>query len=127
MLAFAACGESEQEKAKAQVCAARAGISKEVNTLTGLTITTASVSQVKGAIEAIGGDLKKIKEAQGKLSPERKEQVQSANQAFETEITKIVSGLASSLSLSNAEAQLKTAVSQLAASYKKTLAPINCS
>jgi Tfp pilus assembly protein PilP len=126
-LAITACGESSQEKASAQVCDARADISKEVNTLTGLTITTASVTQVKTGVEAIVGDLKKIKDAQPNLAPARKEQVQSANDTFETEVTKIVSGLASNLSLSNAEAQLKSAVSQLAASYKKTLAPINCS
>ncbi len=126
-LAFAACGESSEEKAQAQVCSARADISKQVDTLTGLTITTASVNQVKTSIEAIVADLTKIKDAQGKLSPQRKEQVQSANQTFETEITKIVSGLASNLSLTNAEAHLKSAVSELAASYKKTLAPIDCS
>ncbi len=126
-LAFAACGESSEEKAKAQVCSARADISKQVDTLTGLTITTGSVNQVKTSIEAIVGDVGKIKDAQGKLSPQRKEQVQSANQTFETEITKIVSGLASNLSLTNAEAHLKSAVSELAASYKKTLAPIDCS
>lgn len=126
-LAFAACGESSQEKAKAQVCDARANISKEVTTLTGLTITTASVSQVKTSVEAISGDLTKIKDAQANLDPARKEQVQNATTTFASEVTKIVSGLASNLSLSNAEAHLKSAVSELAASYKKTLAPVNCS
>jgi Tfp pilus assembly protein PilP len=126
-LALGACGESAEEKAKAQVCSARASISKEVSTLTGLTLSTASVTQVKTGVEAIAGDLKKIKDAQANLAPARKEQVQSATQTFETEVTAIVSGLTSNLSLSNAEAKLKSAVSQLAASYKKTLAPINCS
>ena len=126
-LAFAACGESSQEKAKAQVCDARANISKEVATLTGLTITTASVNQVKTGVEAIVADLKKIKDAQANLDPARKEQVQNATATFAGEVSKIVSGLASNLSLSNAEAHLKSAVSELAASYKKTLAPINCS
>ena len=126
-LAFAACGESSQEKAKAQVCSARADISKQVDTLTGLTITTASVTQVKTGVEAIVADLKKIKDAQANLDPARKEQVQNATTTFAGEVSKIVSGLASNLSLSNAEAHLKSAVSELAASYKKTLAPINCS
>jgi Tfp pilus assembly protein PilP len=127
VLAFAACGESSQEKAKAQVCDARANISREVTTLTSLTITTASVAQVKTSVEAIGADLTKIKDAQSKLDPARKEQVQNATTTFASEVTKIVSGLASNLSLSNAEAHLKSAVSELAASYKKTLAPIDCS
>jgi hypothetical protein len=126
-LAFSACGESAQEKAKAQVCSARADISKQVDTLSGLTITTASVNQVKSSFEAIAADLKKIKGAQANLAPARREQVESATQTFETQISSIISGLASNLSLSNAEAQLKSAVSQLTADYKKTLAPINCS
>lgn len=126
-VALAACGESSQEKAKAQVCDARADIAKQVSTLSGLTLTTASVTQVKTGVEAIAGDLQKIKDAQGNLDPARKEQVETATQTFASEVTKIVSGLASNLSLSNAEAQLKSAVSQLTASYKQTLAPINCS
>jgi hypothetical protein len=126
-VAFAACGESAQEKAKAQVCEARSDIAKQVSTLSGLTLTTASVTQVKTGVEAIAGDIKKIKDAQGNLDPARKEQVESATQTFASEVTKIVSGLASNLSLSNAETQLKSAVSQLTASYKQTLAPINCS
>jgi hypothetical protein len=127
VLGFAACGESAQEKAKAEVCSARANISKQVETLTALTITTASVSQVKTSVEAIAGDVNKIKDAQPNLDPSRKEQVQSANDTFASEVSKIVSGLASNLSLSNAEAHLKSAVSELAASYRKTLAPIDCS
>lgn len=126
-LAITACGESSQEKAKAEVCEARADISKQVNTLTSLTITTASVSQVKTGVEAVANDLKKIKDAEGNLDPSRKEQVESATKTFESQVTTIVSELASNLSLSDAEAKLKSAVSQLAASYKKTLEPINCS
>ncbi len=126
-LALAACGESSQEKAQAQVCSARTNISKEVSTLSGLTITTASVTQVKSSVEAIVNDLKKIKDAQSDLAPARKEQIESATQTFETELTTIVSGLTSNLSLSNAEAHAKSAVSELTASYKKTLSPISCS
>jgi len=72
---LAACGESAQEKAKAEVCSARADISKQLNTLTGLTVSTVSPSQVKTGVESIANDLTKIKHAQGNLAPARKEQV----------------------------------------------------
>jgi hypothetical protein len=126
-LAVTGCGASAQEKAKAQVCDARADIATQVSALTRLTISTASVTQVKTGIEAIAGDLKKITDAQASLEPARKQQVQSATHAFEAQLAAIVSGLASRLSLTNAEAQLKSAVSELAASYRRTLAPIDCS
>jgi|SRR5277367_150976 len=126
-LALAGCGESTQEKAQAQVCSARADISKQVNTLSGLTLSFESVTQVKTGVEAIAGDLKKIKDAQPNLAPARKEQVQSATATFEAQLTTIVSELSSNLSLSNAEAKLKSSVSQLATSYKQALAPISCS
>jgi ABC-type phosphate/phosphonate transport system substrate-binding protein len=126
-VAVAGCGASAQEKAKAQVCEARADIATHVTSLTRLTISTASVTQVKTGIETIAEDLKKITDAQVNLEPARKEQVQSATHAFETQLAAIVSGLASKLSLSDAEAQLKSAVSELVASYKNTLAPIDCS
>lgn len=126
-LALTACGESKQEKAKAEVCSARADISKQVNTLTSLTASTISPSQVKTGVEAIANDLTKIKNAQGNLAPARKEQVQSATHTFETQLGSILTGITSNLSLSNAETQFKSALTQLAESYKKTLAPINCS
>jgi phospholipase/lecithinase/hemolysin len=126
-LALTACGESAQEKAKAEVCSARANISKQVNTLTSLTAATISPTEVKTGVESIANDLTKIKNAQGKLAPARKEEVQSATHTFETQLGSILTGITSNLSLSNAETQFKSALTQLAESYKKTLAPINCS
>ena len=95
--------------------------------LTGLTVSTISPSEVKTGVEAIANDLSKIKKAQGNLAPARKEQVETATHTFETQLSSILTGITSNLSLSNAEAQFKTALSQLATSYKQTLAPINCS
>ncbi len=126
-LALTACGESAQEKAKAEVCSARADISKQVNTLTSLTAATVSPDTVKTGVEAIANDLTKIKKAQGNLAPARKEQVQTATHTFEMQLGSILTGITSNLSLSNAETQFKSALTQLAESYKKTLAPINCS
>ena len=125
--AFAACGESAEDKAKAQVCDARADISKQISTLTALPVSTSALTEAKAGVEAIGRDLTKIKDAQPDLAPARKEQVEKATETFQKQLSSTVSGITSGLSLSNAETQLKTALSQLGKSYQQTLAPINCS
>lgn len=127
VLAIAGCGQSSQEKAKAQVCEARADVSKQITTLSTLTLSTSSVSQAKTGVEAIAADLKKIKGAQANLDPARKAQVEAATHTFETQLTAIVNSLTSTLSLSNAASQVQSAVTQLTTSYKQTLAPISCS
>jgi hypothetical protein len=125
--ALTACGESSQEKAKAEVCAARSDISKQISALAALTPSIATVTDVKSGVEAIANDLKKIKTAEVKLQPERQEQVRTATHAFETQLTSIVNGITSNISLSNAETELKSALAKLSTSYRQTLSPINCS
>ena len=124
---LASCGESSQEKAKAQVCQARSDISKEVKKLSELTLSTSILTEAKSGVEAIGKDLTKIKDAQPDLEPARKEQVQAATRTFESQINSILSELVSKPSLSKLEAQLKSSLTQLASSYEKALAPLNCS
>jgi hypothetical protein len=132
-LALAACGESSQEKAMAQVCSARNEISKQVTKLEGLTISTNTLNEAKASFEAIGNDLTKIKNAQPNLAPARKEQIQSATNTFQSQLNAIASGVASGLTsgsiesaLKNAAPQLKSALSKLATDYKQALAPISC-
>jgi Tfp pilus assembly protein PilP len=122
-----ACGQSSQDKAKSQVCDARSDISKNVNELKGLTLTTATVDGVKQNVKAIQDDLGKIKDAQGNLNADRKKQVQAANEAFTQQVKSIASSVGQSLSLTDAGTQLKTAASQLATSYQQTLGKIDCS
>jgi hypothetical protein len=124
---LASCGESSQEKAKAQVCAARSDISKEVKKLSELTLSTSILTEAKSGVEAIGKDLTTIKNAQPDLEPARKEQVQAATRTFESQINSILSELVSKPSLSKLETQLKSSLTQLASSYEKALAPLNCS
>jgi hypothetical protein len=133
-LALGACGESSQDKAKAEVCSARSDISKQIEKLQGLTLSTSLLTEAKSGVEAIGKDLTKIKDAQPKLQPARKEQVEAATKSFETTFSSISSGLATALASGNIEAELKSAgpqvkaaLSQLVTSYKQALAPINCS
>jgi hypothetical protein len=123
----AGCGESEEEKAQNEVCDARDDIQKQVNELSNLTLSSATVEGVQGNLNAIQDDLQKIGDAQGNLNDERKQQVESANKQFKSQLDSIASGLTSDLSLSGAEQKLRTATQQLANSYKQTFAKIDCS
>ena len=98
-----------------------------MDTLTGLTITTASVDQIQQSLKAIGDDLKDIADAQGDLSSDRKQQVETATQEFGSQLTTIGQQVLSGLSGGDAKAQAESALADLAASYKKALAPIDCS
>ena len=126
-LVLASCGESSQEKAKAQVCEARSDISKQVKTLSGLTLSLSAPGEAKTGLEAIVKDLTTIKDAQPNLEPARKEQVQAATHTFESQVSAILSELTSKPSLSKLETQLKSSLTQLASGYEKALAPLNCS
>jgi hypothetical protein len=125
-LVFASCGESAQEKAKAQVCSARSDISKQVKMLGELTVSLSILSEAKTGVETIGKDLAKIKDAQPDLQPARREQIQAATHTFETQVKAILSELASKPSLSKAETDIKSTLTQLLAGYEKALAPVNC-
>jgi hypothetical protein len=126
-LLLAGCGESSEEKAKAQVCSARSDIQKQVKTLSELTLSTSILSQAKDGLEAIAGDLTKIKEAQPNLEPARKQQVEAATHTFESQVSSIITGFVTNPSLSSVEKQLKSSLTQYAKSFEKVLVPINCS
>jgi hypothetical protein len=124
-LVIAGCGESDQAKAEKTVCEGKQQISTSVQSLQGLTLTTASIAMVQGDIKAIGEGLTKIKDAQSKLSGPRREKIEKAN----SELSAGLSGLThelSSLTISSAETKLTAAVNKLVTSYKQALAPIEC-
>jgi hypothetical protein len=125
-LAVAACGESKQDKAKTQVCDARADVQKQVNELSGLTLSTATVDGVTQNLQAIRGDLGKIADAQSNLGDERRQKVKDANKAFTDQMRSIAQNVGRSLSVDDAQAQLKDAMTQLASAYKQTLGRIDC-
>jgi hypothetical protein len=128
MLVFAlgACGESDEEKAQNTVCDARDDIAKRVDDLKSLTPATVTTDAVTQDLDAIKNDLKDISAAQSDLSDDRRSEVEAANKAFTTSVEGIASELGSSLSASDAKAGLVTALDQLAASYQKAFAPVNC-
>jgi Zn-dependent oligopeptidase len=120
------CGESDADKAQTQVCDARADLNKQVEKLASLTPTTATVDGVSGALDAIKNDLETIADAQGDLNGERKQEFESANEKFTSQLEAVMNDLGSNLSLSGAKQQLESAAKQLASSYQQTFAPINC-
>jgi uncharacterized phage infection (PIP) family protein YhgE len=126
-LVVADCGESGEDKAKNDVCDARADIQKQVNDLSSLTLATASVDKVKSGLTAIKDDLSKIADAQGKLDERRKQQVQQATETFTSQVNKVANDLKSSQSLQDAATQLKTDLANLANSYKQAFGPVDCS
>jgi valyl-tRNA synthetase len=126
-LAVGACGESKEDKAHKAVCSARADIGKQVNQLESLTISTATADDVQQSVKAINSDLSKIKDAQGDLSDERRQQVQAANKTFTSQVQSILSSLGKSTSLSDASSRLTSATQELATAYQQSFARIDCS
>ena len=128
MLVFAlgACGESDEDKAQNTVCDARDDIGKQVDDLKSLTPATVTADAVTQNLEAIDNDLNDMSDAQSDLSSDRRSDVEAANKAFESSVEGIVSQLGSSLSAADAKAGVVTALQQLAASYQKAFAPLNC-
>jgi hypothetical protein len=125
-LALGACGESSEEKAQNTVCDARDDIGKQVDELKSLTPATVTTDAVTQNLDAIKNDLKDISDAQSDLSSDRRGEVEAANKAFTTSVQGTASQLGSSLSASDAKAEVVAALQQLEASYQKTLAPLNC-
>jgi hypothetical protein len=128
MLVFAlgACGESDEEKAQNKVCDAKADIGKQVNELKSLTPATVTSDGVTQNLDAIKTDLKDISDAQPDLSSDRRSEAEAATKAFTSSVEGIAGQLGSSLSAADAKAQVVTALDQLATSYQKAFAPLNC-
>ena len=122
-----ACGESDEEQAQDAVCDARASIQKQVDGLSGLTPETATAATVGDSLNAIRDDLEQIAEAQGDLNDERKQQLESANKEFTSQLQSIAKNLNSSLSVSGAKEQFQAALKQLADAYRQSFAGVDCS
>jgi hypothetical protein len=125
-LGLGGCGESKEDKAKSTVCDARADIGKQVDQLKGLTVSTVTVDGVQNSLKAISSDLSKIKDAQGDLSGDRRQQVQDATKTFTSQVQNIAGSVGKSTSLSDAKAQLTSALQQLGDAYKQSFAKVDC-
>ena len=128
-LALGACGdsgESDEEQAQKTVCDARDDIGKQVDDLKSLTPATVTADAVVQNLDAIDKDLNAMNDARSDLSSDRRSEVEAANKEFESSVEGIASDLGSSLSASDAKAGIVTALQQLAASYQKAFAKLNC-
>jgi two-component sensor histidine kinase len=125
-LAFAACGQSDEEKAKADVCDARDDIQANVKELQSLTLGTATTDKVRSGLNAIKDDLAKIADAQDQLSEGQKQQVQKANEAFKSKVKALAGDLGKSVSIEDAAKQLKSDFAELATTYQQSFGPIDC-
>jgi hypothetical protein len=123
----AGCGQSKEEKAMADVCDARADMSKQVDTLKGLTASTVTTTKVTDSLKAIRDDLSKIADARGDLSDARRDQVQAANDQFAGKVRDTLATVARTVSAEDAKAQLTQAAQDLAGTYKGTYGKIDCS
>ena len=124
---LAGCGDSAEEKATAQVCDGRDDIATQVKELQGLTITTATASQVNDNLKAIRNDLSQMADARGDLSDERRAELDKANEAFAATFRDTAENVVKNISLADASAQLESAFKELASSYQTTLGKIDCS
>ena len=124
---LAGCGDSKEERAQSNVCDAKAGIQKQVNELEGMTASTVTLDGVKSSLQSIGDDLTKLKNAQADLSGDRKDEAEKAWQTFRTEVKSIRENLLTSLSAADAKQQLASSFDDLAASFRTTFAPVDCS
>jgi CHASE3 domain sensor protein len=115
-----------QDQAASTVCAARADIQTQVETLTSLTADSATKTSVTSALTAITSDLQKIKDAQADLNPERKQQVQDAVTAFGTQLQDIARQAVAGLATTDAETQAKNAAASLKTAVTESLQPIDC-
>ena len=125
-IALGACGQSDEEKAKSDVCDARADIQKHVKDLQSLTLGTATVDKVRSSVNGIKDDLSKIADAQGKLSDSDKQQVEKANETFKSKVQALAGDLGKSVSIEDAVTQLKSDFADLAAAYQQYFAPLDC-
>ena len=117
---------SPQDQAASQVCAARADIQTQVETLTTLSAGSATKTDVTSALAAIAANLEKIKNAQANLTPERKQQVQDAVTAFGTQLQAIVRQAVADRSTADAKTQATDAAASLKSAVTESLQPIDC-
>jgi hypothetical protein len=124
---LAACGESDEDKAQSAVCDARADIDQQLDDLTSLDITSVSIDQVTDSLSAIRDDLATIADEQGDLEPERREQVERAGERFRSQLQRTAGDLvAGTTTGEEARANLRSALDDLAQTFRAAYAPLDC-
>lgn len=119
-------GESKEEKALANVCAARADIQSRVDKLVTTDFADFTLSGFKSELAGIQADIKTIQANEADLGIDRKQQIQDATRQFGTTIKATTGSLLTTKSLNDAEATLQAAASDLATGYRAAFTPVDC-
>ena len=132
VLGLVACGESSEEKATKQVCAATNEISTQIKKLENVPISSSFVTEVKTSAEAIDKSVGEIKSAAPNLPTANKEEFEAATKAFQLELasltaTAVKSAVSGEAALKSAEPQIKASLNKLGTSYKKAFESLKCS
>jgi peptidoglycan hydrolase CwlO-like protein len=126
-LTVAACGgNAAEDRAQSKVCDARADIQKQVDALASTTLSSGALDSVQKNLQAIQKDVEQIAGQQSKLSDDRRQEVEKANQAFKSQVQDVTKSLVSGLASGGGEDKLKAAFQDLAAGYKSAFAPVKC-
>ncbi|HTR88831.1 MAG TPA: hypothetical protein VMG62_01820 [Solirubrobacteraceae bacterium] len=127
-LAVAGCGESEAEKAKAQVCKAKTEINKQVEALKNLPLNASALETANKSFQTIIAELGKMKEAAPKLESSLKNPVEQAQATFKNEVGKLtVEAIKGGVASGNTATALKASIEKLLRSYKQSIETIPCS
>jgi hypothetical protein len=131
-LGLAACGESSEEKATKQVCAATSEISKQIQKLQTLPISSSLPTEIKTSAETIDKSVGEIKSAAPNLETARKEEFDTATNTFKLELASLIATTVSSAAkgeaaLTSAEPKIKTSLNTLASDYKQAFQALKCS
>jgi len=134
-IGLAACGESSEEKATAQVCSSTKEIQAQLSKLSSLSLSSKAPEEIKDAASVMQKEAAKIKESTQNLPASSKAPVESAQNALQAELAALAKTLVSTAKssgnieavLKESEPAVKTAVAGLAASYKRAFESLKCS
>ena len=126
LMMLAACGQSDEEKAKAKVCDARDDIQTQVHELQNLTLGSATLDKLKSHLTAIREDLQTMVDAQSDLSSSDKQQIEKANDTFRSQMKALAGDVGRSVSIEDAAKQLESDLTALGTAYKQAYGPIDC-
>jgi hypothetical protein len=128
VLAAAGCGggSSSADKAKTNACNAVSDIQTQVNALKGLTPTPGSVDAAKTALTKISADLKTVRDSAPDVKGSLKQELQTANSNFTSQVTQIAQSITSAASVTAAVTALQNAGTALATSYQNAFAKVRC-
>jgi len=90
-------------------------------------LSTATPDGIRQQLEGIRKELGTIRDAQGDLGADRRNQLQKANDQFADTIKNVAQTVLRSTSAQDASATVEQAADQLESTYKSTLSPIDCS